>query len=90
MRNKPIIPVNGIVVLLLILLNVVIMKEAYTTNANWYWALVITLPLLLLVILRLKQAKSEEIRHEIFQRKKVQIKYHNYEYPKEKRYASEK
>ncbi|MEO5889054.1 MAG: hypothetical protein ABIQ31_02320 [Ferruginibacter sp.] len=40
------ISVDGIVVLLLFIFNALIAKIAFIVNENFYWALIVTLPLL--------------------------------------------
>jgi hypothetical protein len=54
-RNKKRDPVSGIIILLLVLANAITIVEAYTGNDKWFWALVVTVPLLLLTIITLRQ-----------------------------------
>ena len=35
---------TGMMLLLFVLINVVILKQAYTINEMWYWALIFTFP----------------------------------------------
>ena len=51
------------IVLLLLLVNAVILKIAFTGNSNWYWALLIFMPLLLLVIINVRQKKHAILRN---------------------------
>lgn len=44
------ISANGCITSFLVVLNGIIVKEAYTGNDDLYWALLITLPLLLFAI----------------------------------------
>jgi hypothetical protein len=54
MQNRKMIPENGFITLLFVLINVIIIRAGYTGNENWYLALIITLPLLILAITRKK------------------------------------
>ncbi|MEP7110794.1 MAG: hypothetical protein ABI760_22560 [Ferruginibacter sp.] len=38
---------GGMISLVLILINAVILKHAFTLNEKWYWALIVTIPLLI-------------------------------------------
>lgn len=51
------VSVIGTIILLLVILNVLILKIAFIQNESWYWALVITLPLLLIAVLYVRQTK---------------------------------
>lgn len=57
-RNKRRVPASRIIILLLVLGNVITIIEAYTGNEKWYWVLVLTLPLLLLAIINVRQGQS--------------------------------
>jgi hypothetical protein len=48
---------SGIILLILTLINVVIVKTAYTVNEKWYWALLIFIPLLLIAIKKQPQLR---------------------------------
>jgi glutamate synthase domain-containing protein 2 len=61
-KQKP-ISASGIIILSFALLNAIAIREAYTGNENWYWALVITVPLLFLVILNVRQKKHAILRN---------------------------
>lgn len=39
---------NALILFIVVLLNAAIVKHAYTANADWYYALLISIPLLLL------------------------------------------
>ena len=41
---------NGVVVLLLVLFNAIVLKSGYTEDRNWYLALCVTIPLLLIAV----------------------------------------
>ena len=45
-RNQKDISINNFVLSILIFLNVVILKTANTMDEKWYWALLISIPLL--------------------------------------------
>ena len=59
------VSVSGTIILLLVISNVLILKVAFIQNENWYWALVVSLPLLLIAILiqkvRIKADNKDEI-----------------------------
>jgi hypothetical protein len=63
MRNKKQVSVSNMIVLLLIIINVIIVKTAYTGNSNWYWALLLFVPLLLLAISNIRQKKHAILRN---------------------------
>jgi len=50
-KKKP-IPATGSIILFLVLLNAISIRAGYSENEKWYWVLIITLPLLLLAILK--------------------------------------
>ncbi|HEX6845437.1 MAG TPA: FMN-binding glutamate synthase family protein [Chitinophagaceae bacterium] len=60
--QKP-VSASKIIILLLVLLNVIVLKAAYTGNEKWYWSLIITMPLLLLAILNIRQQKHAVLRN---------------------------
>lgn len=63
MRNQKQIPLSGLIILILVLLSAVALKEGYTGNGGWYWILCLTLPLLLLTILNIRQKKHALLRN---------------------------
>jgi hypothetical protein len=54
MRNQKLIPAGRIIILIIVLLNVVIIKEGYTGDGSWYYALFLTVPLLILGIVNIR------------------------------------
>ena len=44
-KQQP-VSARGMIILFLVLLNVIILKTGYTTDENWYWALTVSTPLL--------------------------------------------
>src|SRR5688572_25148784 len=54
---------SGMIMILLVLLNAIAIGEAYTGNEIWYWPLIITLPLLLLAIVNIRQKKHAILRN---------------------------
>jgi hypothetical protein len=56
-KNEKHLSFSRMVVLLLLLANAVILKIAFTANSNWYWMLLIFVPLLLFAIINLTQKK---------------------------------
>ena len=57
MRNQKSIPVSRTIILIIVILNVVVIRDGYTGNGSWYYALILTLPLLILAIARMRQRK---------------------------------
>ena len=57
-RNKKTFAARKIIILLLVLINIIAIKEGYTGNEKWYWALILTLPLLLLSIADARRKKN--------------------------------
>jgi glutamate synthase domain-containing protein 2 len=57
------VSVSGIIILVLVIINVLVLKIAFIQNGNWYWALIITLPLLLMAILDVHQSKHAILRN---------------------------
>lgn len=49
-RNKKQGSAGGAILLITVLLNAIILEAAYTGNNNWYWALLMSAPLLLIAI----------------------------------------
>ena len=44
------VPASGLIILILVLGSAIALKEGFTSGGNWYWVLILTLPLLLLAI----------------------------------------
>ena len=63
MRNQKSIPASRIIILILVLLNVIVIEEGYTGNGSWYYALILTLPLLILAILNQKVNRKQNHFH---------------------------
>ena len=68
-RNQEKVSASGIVILILVMLNVIILKTAFIHDAEIYWGLVITLPLLLIAIFDTLK-KKYEVRSELRQLKR--------------------
>lgn len=49
-RNKKQVSVSGAILFTSVLLNAIVLEAAYTGNHNWYWALLISVPLLLVAL----------------------------------------
>ena len=62
-RNRKEISISGMIVLFVVLLNAAILKAAFTGNANWYWALIVSLPLLIIAIKDRFQKKHAIMRN---------------------------
>ena len=50
-KQRP-IPASRVIILFLVLFNAILIRAGYSENEKWYWVLIITLPLLLLAILK--------------------------------------
>ncbi|QEC66975.1 hypothetical protein FRZ67_06565 [Panacibacter ginsenosidivorans] len=48
--SKENIPINKLIILAFVLINAIIAEVAFIHNANWYWALLLTIPLLVVAI----------------------------------------
>ncbi|WP_346317822.1 hypothetical protein [Chitinophaga sp. YIM B06452] len=48
-RNKETVPVSGMLLVLLVIINALVLRAGLTRNSGWYWVLCITFPLLLTV-----------------------------------------
>ena len=57
-RNREKVSVGNLIILILVLLNAVILKAAYSGSDNWYWALIATAPLLFIAIRDRLQKKT--------------------------------
>ncbi|HEU4632832.1 MAG TPA: FMN-binding glutamate synthase family protein [Flavisolibacter sp.] len=62
-RSRKEISISGIIVLLVVLLNAVVLRTAFSVNGNWYWALLLTMPMLLIAIKDISQKKHAIIRN---------------------------
>ncbi len=62
-QNKKHISVSGMILLFLVLLNALVIREALTGSATWYWVLLITLPLLIIGIMNTHQRKHALLRN---------------------------
>jgi hypothetical protein len=56
-RSKKLFSLNGIILLIVLLINGIILEAAYTDNQNLYWALSLSIPLLGIAIYYAKQKK---------------------------------
>lgn len=59
---KP-VSVKGMVLSILLFANAIILMEAYVYNQQWYWALIVTVPLLIIAIRDVRQKKHAIIRN---------------------------
>lgn len=57
------IPASGVIILFLVLFNAISIRAGYSENEKWYWLLIITIPLLLLAILNIRQRKHAILRN---------------------------
>lgn len=62
-RNQQLVSVSGFILFFLVVLNVVVVKVAYTAGEQWFWALLVTAPLLLLGVRDVLQKKHAIIRN---------------------------
>lgn len=63
LRNRRTIPVSGIIILLFVLLNIIVVREGHIGSGKWYWALILTIPLLLVAIVNVRQRKHSILRN---------------------------
>ncbi|MEO6549660.1 MAG: hypothetical protein ABIN94_16785 [Ferruginibacter sp.] len=52
----------GIILLALVLINAIILEDSFTVNEQWYWALIVTIPLLILTGVYIKKSKKAKDR----------------------------
>ena len=60
---------NEMVMLLLIFLNAVIVKVAFVRTSNWYFALIVTVPLLLVSVYYSREKKQKNMAVEMTESK---------------------
>ncbi len=58
-RNREKVSVSGMFLLLLVIANAVILSVGLTVNERWYWALCLSVPLLLAAILHMVLEKQD-------------------------------
>ena len=63
LRKHTIVSAGGFIILSLVILNIIIIKAGFANNENWYWALTVSLPLLLLAIFNIRQKKHALLRN---------------------------
>ena len=63
MRNKMKVPISGMIILLIVLINVTVIRQAFIENERWYLVLIITLPLLALAVVNILQRKHAILRN---------------------------
>lgn len=56
-QNQKQVSANGPATLILVLICAIGLKEGYTGSAKWYWVLIAGLPLLMLVIQKIRQSR---------------------------------
>jgi glutamate synthase domain-containing protein 2 len=56
-------PVSKVVLLFFIVLNIIVIRHSYVNNENWYWSLLITMPLLILAAMNIRQKKHALLRN---------------------------
>jgi glutamate synthase domain-containing protein 2 len=62
-RNHKQVSVGGMIIFILVLLNAVVITAAFVRNEKWYWALLLTMPLLLIALRDIRQQKHAIIRN---------------------------
>ena len=63
MHRNQMVSISRSIVFILVALNVVILRQAYIGNAQWYWALIVSCPLLLIALSDIYQKKHALIRN---------------------------
>lgn len=61
--NKENISISGISVLMLVFLNAVIAKIAFTAHPSWYWILIFTMPLLFIAVWDMRKKKDAALHN---------------------------
>lgn len=56
--NNKEVSFGGTILMFIVLVNALIAKHAFTVNAEWYWALLVTLPLLILAFFSGRQKNN--------------------------------
>jgi glutamate synthase domain-containing protein 2 len=62
-RKHKIVSAGGIIILSLAILNIILIRAGFANNENWYWALAVSVPLLLLAIFNIRQKKHALLRN---------------------------
>lgn len=62
-QNHKIVSISGITLLITLMINIVVLQHAYTSNTNWYWALLVSLPLLFITVMDIRQKKHAILRN---------------------------
>jgi len=62
-RNQKKVPASGVIILILVLASALALKGGYMSNEKWYWFLILTLPLLLLAVVNIRQNKHAILRN---------------------------
>jgi glutamate synthase domain-containing protein 2 len=62
-RNQKLVSISTMIVFTLILINAVIISIAFAANDNWYWALIVSMPLLLIALADIRQKNHALIRN---------------------------
>jgi glutamate synthase domain-containing protein 2 len=63
MQNQKSLSISKIIILLIILINVIIIRQGYTGDGIWYLALIVTLPLLVLAVSNVRQGRHAILRN---------------------------
>ena len=61
-ENKEQVPVGGMLLVLLVILNAVVLRAGLTKDAGWYWALCLTVPMLLVVTRNVFKKQPDNVR----------------------------
>lgn len=63
MQNQKSARISAIIILLLVLINTLVLEQGYLVNRDWYWVLLLTVPLLILAIANIRQKKHAILRN---------------------------
>jgi regulator of nucleoside diphosphate kinase len=63
MQNQKSARISAIIILLLVLINTLVLEQGYLVNRDWYWLLLLTVPLLILAIANIRQKKHAILRN---------------------------
>jgi hypothetical protein len=51
MKNSKQLPIRGVIILGLMVANAIVLRNGFTENDKWYWALLFTAPMLAIILI---------------------------------------
>ena len=58
MRDSKPVSIKNMIIFIAVLLNVIVLRNGFINSDKWYWGLLITVPLLVIVIIDVRQVKK--------------------------------